>query len=84
MERKLTVSSLYVGQKSEYESNFFPFIRLSGRWLERAGFSLGQTVSVLVESGKLTITPVVETKDLESNRVEASPQRERRREHVTA
>jgi len=61
MRRRLTISSLWVGQRSAIEASYCPFIRLSGRWLERAGFRLGQTVTVLVEDGKLTITPMEET-----------------------
>ena len=33
-----------------------PFIRLSGKWLERAGFDIGGSVLVATENGKLTIT----------------------------
>jgi toxic protein SymE len=35
-----------------------PWIRLSGRWLERAGFQISDRIRVEVEKGKLTITPV--------------------------
>ncbi len=60
MQRKLPVSSLFVGQRSEYQASYHPFLRLSGRWLERAGFRIGQSVFVQVEIGKLTITPMKE------------------------
>ncbi len=81
MRRRLTISSLWVGQRSEYQASFCPFLRLSGRWLEKAGFRIGQSVFVQVENGKLTITAM---KEAEANQVEASPQEGRRREHVTA
>jgi hypothetical protein len=32
-----------------------PFIRLSGRWLEQAGFTSGARVEVRVKSGKLLL-----------------------------
>jgi toxic protein SymE len=35
-----------------------PWIRLSGRWLEEAGFEINGRIRVEVEKGKLTITPV--------------------------
>lgn len=37
-------------------NGFVPFIRLRGRWLEEAGFRIGDDVLVHVEHGKLTIT----------------------------
>ena len=33
-----------------------PFIRLSGKWLEKAGFDIGGSILVATENGKLTIT----------------------------
>lgn len=35
-----------------------PLIRLKGRWLERAGFSVGARVVVTVRRGCLTIRPM--------------------------
>ena len=35
-----------------------PDLRMSGRWLQRAGFDLGQEYEVKVEAGKLTIQAV--------------------------
>lgn len=34
-----------------------PVLRLSGRWLERAGFDIGQRVRVRVDAGRLVIEP---------------------------
>ena len=81
MRRRLTISSLWVGQRSEYQASFCPFLRLSGRWLEKAGFRIGQSVFVQVENGKLTIMPMEET---EANQVEAGLPAERSRKNVTA
>nr|WP_250456233.1 SymE family type I addiction module toxin [Caballeronia sp. ATUFL_M2_KS44] len=33
-----------------------PWLKLAGRWIERAGFEAGQRVRVNVEHGRLTIT----------------------------
>lgn len=35
-----------------------PVLRLSGRWLQRAGFDIGQRVRVRVDAGRLVIEPV--------------------------
>jgi toxic protein SymE len=35
-----------------------PWIRLAGRWLEKAGFAIEGRVRVEVEHGRLVITPV--------------------------
>jgi Toxin SymE, type I toxin-antitoxin system len=32
-----------------------PFLRLQGRWLDRAGFAVGSDVRVQVEAGRLVI-----------------------------
>ena len=32
-----------------------PFVRLAGRWLERAGFAIGTAVRVQVEPGRLVL-----------------------------
>lgn len=36
---------------------YVPFLRLRGRWLERAGFRVGDDVAIAVEPGRLVITP---------------------------
>ena len=35
-----------------------PFLRLSGRWLERAGFPIGRSIRVDVNDRRLIIEPV--------------------------
>jgi hypothetical protein len=42
-----------------------PFLRLQGRWLDRAGFAVGADVRVQVEPGRV----VVEMIDLQPNTV---------------
>jgi hypothetical protein len=59
--RRLTVSS---GAVSGGEGSA-PYIRLLGRWLEHAGFTIGSKVDVRVAPGQLVIEtapPVVEHK----------------------
>jgi len=36
----------------------FPDLRMTGRWLERAGFPLGQEYEVEVEAGRLTLRAI--------------------------
>ncbi|OQP60366.1 hypothetical protein A3860_33850 [Niastella vici] len=36
----------------------YPHIRLAGRWLERAGFNLGDTVQVITIHGMVLIVPM--------------------------
>ncbi|APR34341.1 hypothetical protein BTO02_01775 [Paraburkholderia sp. SOS3] len=65
--RYLTVSKLrqpfnrpkhWPSWKSSYEDYPpVPWIRLSGRWLNEAGFDISGKVRVEVEKGKLVITP---------------------------
>ncbi|HZT01155.1 MAG TPA: SymE family type I addiction module toxin [Steroidobacteraceae bacterium] len=52
-----------------------PFVRLSGRWLERMGFGIGTAVRVHV-SRKRLVLEVIEP--------EASPERPRRRRYRSA
>lgn len=65
--RYLTVSKLrqpfnrpkhWPSWKSSYEDYPpVPWIRLSGRWLNEAGFDISGKVRVEVEKGRLVITP---------------------------
>ena len=61
-DRTLTVSSLYPSLPSPSKRRSFrqtrrqkavPFLRLSGRWLEAAGFEIGSKVRVVVEAERL-------------------------------
>lgn len=49
-----------VYEKSDYRYRPIPMIRLCGKWLLDAGFSIGDYVSVSCEDGKLIITPDIE------------------------
>ena len=54
--RTLTVSSFHREWGKHHRIHArVPAIRLSGRWLARAGFAIGSKVKVRVESGALTI-----------------------------
>lgn len=59
MDHKLTVretSTAYDPRPSRPSS--IPALLLKGKWLAGAGFTPGQKVKVVVEQGKLTISPV--------------------------
>jgi hypothetical protein len=47
--RKLTVGYMFVNDK------IYPVIRLQGRWLEKAGFEVGDKVVVDVRKGRIVI-----------------------------
>jgi toxic protein SymE len=34
-----------------------PFVRLSGDWLQQAGFDIGKTVNVQIKQGRITLVP---------------------------
>jgi Toxin SymE, type I toxin-antitoxin system len=51
--RELRVGQTF--QTRGHEEVAVPFIRLSGRWLEQAGFTSGTRVEVRVKSGKLLL-----------------------------
>ena len=47
--RKLTVGYMYINDR------IYPVIRLQGRWLEKAGFEVGDKVVVDVRKGRIVI-----------------------------
>jgi hypothetical protein len=66
--RVLTVGSAYAPRchslGNSYKGDYvYPGLRLQGRWLERAGFYIGDKARIHVESGRLVIEvePLVET-----------------------
>ena len=56
--KKTRIMKVY--EKSDYRNQSIPMIRLCGKWLSEAGFSIGDYVSVSCEDGKLIITPDIE------------------------
>jgi hypothetical protein len=58
--RALKVCPLYRENHSPQgirtSSTVVPHLRLTGHWLEQAGFAIGQQVTVTVQHGKLVIT----------------------------
>ena len=48
---------LKVYGQSGYKYQDTPTIMLKGKWLEEAGFDIGQPISVNIEHQALTITP---------------------------
>ena len=56
--RRLTVSRTHVERRSRLPRPLLapmPFLRLRGRWLDRAGFSIGTSVRVAVAYGLLVL-----------------------------
>lgn len=53
-----------IQQSSRHQRNWrsrstpprYPWMKLAGRWIERAGFEAGQRVRIVVEHGRLVIT----------------------------
>lgn len=57
--RELSVTALYrAARESAAKGESVPYLRLSGRWLERPGFASGCRVVVTEEREKLTLTIV--------------------------
>jgi hypothetical protein len=55
--REVSVTSLYrAAEAMDASGESVPYLRLSGRWLERLGFARGCRVVVAEERGKLTLT----------------------------
>jgi hypothetical protein len=55
--REVSVTSLYrAAEPIGAKGGSVPYLRLSGRWLERLGFASGCRVVVAEERGKLTLT----------------------------
>ena len=55
VKRKLTISNKYFA-RVQGKFAFFPSIRLSGKWLQQAGFAGGQIIEVTCKQNKLIIT----------------------------
>jgi len=58
--RELTVSSRYSVRQLSFGVTV-PYIRISGKWLNEAGFDIGQKFTVQRDGGKLILKPVKET-----------------------
>lgn len=56
MKANREVRELKVYGQSGYKYQDIPTIMLKGKWLEEAGFDIGQPISVKVEHKVLTIT----------------------------
>ncbi len=59
--RRVTVQQSWryrrINARTHSEPPLYPWIKLSGRWLELAGFEAGQQVRIEVHHGRLVITP---------------------------
>ena len=50
---RLKVSGIFRDNKNN--SNQIPEIRISGLWLEKAGFAYGKKIATIIDQGMLTI-----------------------------
>lgn len=66
VSKNLKISSLYYDSLTDTMA--VPYIRLRGRWLKKFGFSIGQLIVVSAGKRRITITPVLEVKNNESER----------------
>ncbi len=59
-ERRVTIQQSLryrrINARARTEPPLYPWIKLSGRWLELAGFEAGQRVRIEVHHGRLVIT----------------------------
>ncbi len=53
--RRITVGSLYRPAKKGSLPTTVPFIRLSGKWLEKAGFTTGDMLEIEASEGKIAL-----------------------------
>jgi hypothetical protein len=54
--RSITVGRRYYGTSYATGQDVFdPFIRLSGKWLEEAGFAEGKQIAVIVGEGEIRL-----------------------------
>jgi hypothetical protein len=62
--RRLTVSSCHPESRAHHpqqsSSAPMPFLRLRGRWLDQAGFTIGAPVRVEVSAGRLVVEVIGE------------------------
>ncbi len=62
--RRLTVSSSHPESRARsarpLPSAPMPFLRLRGRWLDQAGFTIGAPVRVEVSAGRLVVEVIAE------------------------
>jgi len=58
LQRHLTVTRAVPISRARYRERRLaeiPFIRISGRWLEKAGFGIGKGVRVIVREGVMVL-----------------------------
>lgn len=52
---RITVSARFF-HRVRFPGAHVPYLRLSGRWLEERGFTIGATIAVHIEEGRLVLT----------------------------
>jgi hypothetical protein len=54
-QRTITIGSLFRSTSTRGDARV-PYVRMSGQWLEKAGFACGARLLIATEEGKLVIT----------------------------
>jgi len=54
--RELSVSRIFRAAGYRRRAQFVPYIRMSGRWLQRLGFSYGDRIEVAEERGRIVLS----------------------------
>jgi len=86
-QRTITIGSLFRSSNAQ-RGGRVPYERMSGRWLEKAGFACGARLLIAAEEGKLMITlaprePVEQPAKTERNRrSRKAPRPQRRLPHL--
>lgn len=75
-QRTITIGSLF-RSSSTHGGGRVPYVRMSGRWLEKAGFACGARLLIATEEGKLVIT--LAPRELAQGPVKVAPKRRGRK-----
>ena len=58
VDRKLKIYPKYRPLSSSYSGRIVPELRLSGQWLERSGFRIGEQVQITIKEQEIIIKPI--------------------------
>lgn len=56
IKKNRSVRVSYIFAKAQFKTSHKPKITLSGDWIAKAGFDIGQTLNVQVEHGKIILS----------------------------
>ncbi|GGH59646.1 formylmethanofuran dehydrogenase subunit D [Filimonas zeae] len=67
-KRRLKVAEKWGYRNKHWQYRFMPWISISGKWLEQAGFKNGDNVEITVKYGQLIVTKIEEIKPVDKKR----------------